>query len=83
MNDVKNISYEIDKAVRLLNVRELLAEVIIRSEGYDCKRSAEQISELLTLAEETLEKMKDLQDSLQILRSELFETFAIAARYTA
>ena len=73
-NDIEEVVERLSLINDMLNIRSLISEVISDQSEDDPKRSAEALNELIEYADEALYEMKELNEVLSELRSELLET---------
>lgn len=74
--DIGEISARITEVNEMLNIRELLADFIGEDSEREVMKRAEELSELLTFASETLDELMELNSSLEELKRELIGTIA-------
>ena len=74
--DIGEISERITEVNEMLNIRELLADFIGEDSEREVMKRAEELSELLTFASETLDELMELNSSLEELKRELIGTIA-------
>ena len=71
--DIRAVSERICEINRLVNVRSMVAEVITAESEGRAKKKIEALTELLDFAKEALSEMEELEESLDLLKLELYE----------
>ena len=69
--DIRKISARIAEVNEMLNVREMLADFLGEDSEGEVEKRAEELSELLVFATETLEEFRELNRTLDELKLEL------------
>ena len=75
--DIRQISGRINEVNEMLNIRELLADFLGESSDEAIAERAEELSELLAYASEALDELRDLNETLDGLKTELLRTVSI------
>ena len=72
--DMDKINSEIKRASAMFNIRNMLIELLLRSEGEDDEKTIGELELLCEEAREALAELTDLKNSLNDLCEELEET---------
>ena len=72
--DIEEVTERISEINEMLNIRNIISEVIIEQSEEEPMRSASAVSELLEYADCALLEMRELGETLEELRAELFDT---------
>ena len=72
--DMDRINSEIKRASAMFNIRNMLIELLIRSEGENEEKTIEELELLVEEAKSALEELTELKNSLSGLCEELEET---------
>ena len=72
--DMDRINSEIKHASSMFNIRNMLLELLLRSEGDDDEKTVGELELLVEEAKDALSELTELKDSLNGLCEELVET---------
>lgn len=79
--DIRYICARIAEVNEMLNIRELIYDIFNEEKGYQDMKKAEAITELLKYAEEALAELKELNERLDELKSELISSTDMCESY--
>ena len=72
--DMDMINSEIKRASSMFNIRNMLIELLLRSEGEDEEKTVDELERLVEEARDALAELEELKNSLSCLCEELEET---------
>ncbi len=72
--DIKQIKSSIEEAYAMLNIRNLLAEAIAEYAASEPEVWIPELKQIIEDADDTLTRLTDLRENLDILKSELEDT---------